>query len=183
MLVLSILCWLIFSYISLSLIEYWAHRYPMHSAKLARSRLGRLFFRDAFESHAKLHHGRFYRNFEGDPDPAAKFVSLELNPGYMLYLTSVIWIPLWFISTAGTITFMACVFLHGLLWTTIHREMHEPEGRWFSKLLLYRYWYAYHREHHEHPGWNFNVVCPLMDHVFGTYRRPPRPFVGGGKPQ
>lgn len=171
MLAFSILLWLVFSYIALSLIEYMAHRFPMHNARLARSPLGRLFFKDAFESHTKLHHGRFYRNFQNDSDPAAKFVSLELDPGYMLKLTSVIWIPLLVISLTGGLVFIISVFIHGLIWTTIHREMHEPEGRWFSSFKLYKYWCQYHKIHHEHPGRNYNVVCPLMDHIFRTHRK------------
>jgi hypothetical protein len=62
--------------------------------------------------------------------------------------------------------------LHGWAWGPIHREMHFPEGRWFSGLRLFRFWRSYHKTHHDHPGRNFNVLCPGADWLFGTYKSP-----------
>lgn len=150
----------------LSAMEYFFHRWPMHNAPFVR-RWG--LGREAFESHAVLHHGRFYKDFAGDRDPAARYVSLDLQPGYLLLGFAPLWGALCLLSLTFGLTLAAGLLVHGTVWTAVHREMHEPEGRWFSRTAPYRLWRAYHKRHHENPGANFNVLLPFFDFVFGTY--------------
>lgn len=160
-----IFLWVIFSLLLMSLIEYAAHRWPMHNRKFVEfTGLGA----EALESHAVLHHGK-YRQFEDDPDPASRFISIDLQPGYMLLGLSplILGIALW--SLTGAIVFALVIFAHGVIWTNIHREMHHPKGRFFSSWGLYRFYRAYHKKHHERPSANYNAVLPFWDFVFGTF--------------
>lgn len=165
--ILEILCWLLASYVFMSFAEYVAHRWVMH--KRLRWLPG------VFEAHTVMHHGRFYQNFEYDRDPAAKYINVDMDPGRNLLLGMPVWLPLLMLSAVGGATLVCVIFLHAIVWTAIHREMHEPAQRWFAWLWAYRFFRDYHLTHHEHPSANYNVVCPLADFVFRTYRRPGRP--------
>lgn len=158
------------AYAFMSVVEYFLHRYPMHSRAFARRfpLLGK-----ELERHALLHHARYYNErFTHCEDPAAKYISVDLNPFYMVLGLAPVWIPLCLWNMTVGLTFAAFFALHGLVWTTIHREMHEPVGTWFSKTKLFRYYREYHRIHHDHPCYNFNVVCPGMDYLMYTYWKP-----------
>lgn len=161
-----IFVWLALALLAMSFIEYIVHRWPMHNKRFVDCFP---VAADAFESHAVLHHGRFFKDFENEPDRAARYVSLELSPGYMLLGLSPIWGGLCFLSLTGGVLFATVIAMHGIVWTAVHREMHEPKGRWFSRMRPYRFWRAYHKRHHEKPGTNFNALLPGLDWLFGTY--------------
>ncbi len=151
----------------MSLIEYIAHRWFMHSKRVGA--LPGLY--GIFDRHTHLHHKRFYRNFEYDADPAAKYINLDIPPSFVLVGLSPIWLPLAMLVSVPVGLVFAGVFVgHAVLWTIIHTEMHEPNGRWFARCKLYQYLRDYHKTHHDHPNKNFNVVFPFMDRFFGTYR-------------
>lgn len=151
--------WLILSYVLLSAGEYFPHRYLMH----ARTRFGRVF-----ESHTLLHHGRFFgRDFEHCDDKAARYISIDTGVVYMVLASSPIWMTMLYFSRDCAVVFLICAALHGLTWTTVHREMHFPTGRLESS-RLYRFWRSYHRRHHATVGCNYNVLLPLFDHLLRT---------------
>jgi hypothetical protein len=171
MLLLEILAWVLFAYVVGSLLEYVLHRWPMHSARFARRFP---WLEDEHKRHAVLHHAVFYpgKRFRFCPDPAGRFISTDLSPFFNLILLSPLWAPLYFISHLGCAVFVVCAALHGVVWTLIHREMHEPRQRWFARTRLYKFWHDYHETHHKRQTYNFNVVLPGADHVFGTYLPP-----------
>ncbi len=154
----------------MSAVEYALHRWPMHSARLSKFVPA---LRRTFEQHAVLHHGRYYRqSFSSDPDPAARHLNIDLHPGFSLFGLSPVWVPLFLVHPAAGLAMAAVITLHAWTWTAIHREMHDPAGRWFANTRVYRYLRDYHERHHAHPGSNFNVVLPGVDWLFGTYRGP-----------
>ncbi len=63
------------------------------------------------------------------------------------------------------------------LYEYLHWCMHSPAGRRMERTRIFRTLDANHRLHHACWRINFNVVCPLADIVFGTYR--PRSAPGG----
>ncbi|MFQ5946293.1 MAG: sterol desaturase family protein [Anaerolineae bacterium] len=56
------------------------------------------------------------------------------------------------------------------LYEYLHWCMHNPAGRWVERPRVFQYLDAHHRLHHGLWGVNFNVVLPLGDRVFGTFR-------------
>lgn len=173
MLLLEIAFWLILSYVGMSFIEYVLHRWPMHSTGFARRFP---FLKDERDRHAWLHHGVYYppHRFIGCPDPAGRYISVDLSPFFNLLGLAPLWGPVAWLHPAAGLTFAAFAFAHAVCWTLIHREMHEPKDRWFGRTRLFRLWRDYHETHHQRPSHNFNVVCPLFDHIFGTYLPPQR---------
>lgn len=167
--VLSLVVWLLASYVVVSALEYSAHRWAMHSRALARL-VKSSGLEDVFTSHATLHHGRFFKpgEFTSSRDPAARFISIDLGALYMLSGTVWLWLPLALISVKGAIVLALFIALHGATWSAVHREMHFPRGRWFSRTPVYRFWRSWHELHHERPSTNYNVLLPLWDFVFRT---------------
>jgi len=83
-------------------------------------------------------------------------------------------------ETIGLI--LAATAAHGLVWNALHPAMHGlpdvpiVEGlpsSWLESLRgsnYFRYLYQNHEGHHVGGGQcNYNVCCPLMDHLIGTY--------------
>lgn len=174
MLALEMAGWLAASLAAMAVVEYVAHRWPMHSRPIGR------FFKIPFRNHAVLHHGRYYRrSFTHDPDPASEIISMRMSVLEHAAAAAVLAVPFGFlVSWVGAACFMAVVVAHAAVWTAVHVEMHMPEGRWFSRTRLYRYIRDFHHAHHLHPGKNFGAVFPpLMDRLFGTYH-PPVPVPG-----
>ena len=170
MLLLEALGWLLVSYVTTSAVEYFPHRYAMHSRSLAR-RLRSPGLSRVFEAHATLHHGRFFApgHFEHSQDPAARYVSMKLGAGYMLGLSWCLWLPLLYARPLGGVILAAFLAVDGALWSAVHEEMHLPAGGWLSRTALFRFWSRYHEQHHSRPGTNYNILCPLFDHLLGTY--------------
>ncbi len=177
MFALSLVGWLVFALLLMSLIEYAAHRWPMHSRPFVRRFP---FLWRTFEAHAVLHHGRFYRkDFSYDADPAANHINIDLSIGFNVLGLAIVWVPLLLVSPLGGLTLAAVAGLHALVWSVVHREMHDAKGRWYASNAYFRYLAAYHHTHHLNPGTNFHAVLPpLWDVVFRTYRKPVPPVPG-----
>jgi len=170
---LSGLAWLAGSLVLMALIEYLIHRYPMHNGRFVRKTgIGT----DVLEAHSVLHHGRYYKGeaFENNPDPAAPRISMKIEKEFNLVGLAPIWLTLClFVSVLGGVIFAMVTVAQATVWTMVHREMHVPTGRWFSRTRYYRYLRAWHYTHHVHPGTNFAAVFPpFFDWLFGTYRKP-----------
>lgn len=164
-----LLLWVVLAYVAMSIAEYVAHRWPMHSAALARRFP---ILADEHEAHVVLHHGRYYgRVFQNAQDRAARYISIELNPVFMVTALSPVWVTLWFFSRPGGLTFAAFFALHGIVHTAVHREIHEPRNPWFARLWLFDFYSRYHRVHHMRTTRNFNLICPGADWLFGTLEK------------
>eukprot|EP00929_Paragymnodinium_shiwhaense_P079441 TRINITY_DN4134_c0_g1_i1.p2 TRINITY_DN4134_c0_g1~~TRINITY_DN4134_c0_g1_i1.p2 ORF type:complete len:391 (-),score=88.29 TRINITY_DN4134_c0_g1_i1:128-1300(-) len=101
-----------------------------------------------------------------------------------------LWLCGWSLK-ASTLAFLAAMMLHAMVWQTLHPAMHQlPDPplkygvpgwsmKWLRNTKYFRFLYVNHEGHHRFPGahGNYNVCCPLFDHVFGTYRGviPPQP--------
>lgn len=167
---LRILCGLAGLYVLISALEYFPHRWVMHSQQLAR-RVQSPRLAEEWERHGALHHGQYYPpgRFTGCLDRAARFVSIDTGPAFMLASTWWLWLPLAIWCPWLGVPLALALAAHGVVWSLVHREMHRPARRWVSQTLLFRFWCAYHEAHHERPGMNFNVLLPLFDHLLGTH--------------
>jgi hypothetical protein len=171
--ILIFLMWLTPCAALMAFIEYVLHRWPMHSGRLANKYP---VFWKTFEAHGILHHGRYFKRFDYEPDRAAYHFNIIIEPGYALLGLSPLWGVLMLLSFPAGLAMAAVVLMHSLVWSGIHSEMHMPEKRWFWDTAYYKYARDYHHTHHVHPGSNFCVVFPpFMDMLFGTYRAPTTP--------
>ncbi len=135
-----------------SLVEYLLHRYFLHSR-----------LRHWVVRRHKLHHKTYVRY-----SVASEFF------GFLPPAVPVIWVG-FLHSVAGGVGFAAGALAYVLAVALAHKWSHEAPHRLF--------WMdpAVHALHHDdRPRWNFGVVTPFWDRVFGTYRAtPPR---SGGQP-
>jgi hypothetical protein len=165
--VLEVSVWIGISYLVMSVAEWVAHKYIMHSRRFAATCTPAF---PTFERHAVLHHGRYFKEFDAEPDTAAKHISIALSPlENLLFAAPALILLCYFGQIVGAITFASFICTHAIAWNVLHAEFHYPKGRWYSRNRLYTYLRNYHKMHHDRPGTNFNIVCIGADFVFGTH--------------
>ena len=160
---MTIILYVLLSYVILSFVEYFGHRWIMHSPRGVK-----------FQQHAVLHHGHYFPRghflWSAGEDEAAHFISIGTGP--LPLWTSPIILILFAISREWAVVFLAMTIFHGALWTMIHREMHFARRGWLERSPVFRFLYHYHRVHHDQHRFNYNGLMPLADFVFRTYQRP-----------
>jgi hypothetical protein len=153
-----------------NLVEYRAHRGPMHRR---HSPLGVLF-----ERHALQHH-RFYTHeamaFEGPRD-----LKIVLFPPVMLLLflggiALPVGLLLWLAATRNVAAlYVATAMAYFLAYEWLHLAYHLPPSSGLDRLPLLARLRAHHQAHHD-PAlmarWNFNITFPIGDALYGTRRR------------
>jgi hypothetical protein len=142
----------------MSIVEYVVHRWMMHRETI---------FSGVYVEHALEHHGKYYRRFNHEPDPAGRELNLVISYWYLLIpAIPALMMARWSLQPAGMALGVA---LYLLAWNTLHSEMHDPRGRFFSRWRVYRYLRRYHYLHHRHVTRNFNATLPLgLDRLMGT---------------
>jgi hypothetical protein len=160
----------------MSFIEWAIHRWFMHLKRLPgwAYRLLPILVR-VQEDHAVLHHHKYFKVFNHEPDPVGKDYNLRLKYWVGILLGIPIWLPLGLFWTwEAAAAFLVVIVLHHAAWNLIHSEMHNPKPRrWLQARALYRYLARHHWMHHRYPGKCYNVVLPpLADLLMGTYLRP-----------
>ena len=158
----AVLMWMI--------IEYLFHRFPMHSLGFARI-VPKAW--ESFEAHTRLHHSRFFKQFDNEPDIAAKYASSGVDPLWNTFGSVVVWLPIGvFLSWYAAGAFIVVAWLHGYLWTKVHWEMHWPKYPWWGNTRLFQYISSNHEIHHEHSSCNYAALFPpFMDIVMCTRRK------------
>ena len=149
-----------------NLFEYAFHRWLMH-------RLHR-YVSQPYETHVRLHH-RIFRGDQRYHVLRAEHRSVILFAWWGAPVIVGLHAPvLWGVQAAGGWPFfwpgLAALSLYYGLYEYLHWCMHNPARRRIERTRLFRYLDANHRLHHACWRINFNVVCPLADIAFGTYR-------------
>jgi hypothetical protein len=159
-----------------SFLEWFVHRYGMHTQKLSKW---------AFKRHAIQHHSMrrslktfyvpdFYRIWDSSAVPLLWLAHVPL------YLAAGYFFNIW--AAIGTAT---GAMLYTVGYEVLHFFIHAPRGYWFQRTRLFHFYCEYHRVHHHRARWNYNVVCPLADMVLGTFSLdplPPEPSTPAGTP-
>lgn len=174
---LHILCTAIASTLFISFGEVVLHRHLMHRQQLW-SWLYRVLpdLRAQFKNHAVMHHGRYYKEFDHEPDAAGKTFNVRILWGDSLRLVitfSPVMAALWFlVSWLSALTFLAMLVGHNLAWGVVHMQMHVPAAdSWIGRTAYFRLISRHHFMHHQQTGKNYNVVVPLADFVIGRVAR------------
>ena len=126
------------SLVFMSFFEYLVHGYFMHQKSLPEF-MYRLVppFENAFQDHATLHHGKYYKQFNFEPDPAGRDLNITISPlttlgGFMLILP-VVMLAAVYLSVVFAGALLAVYFLYNLVWNIIHPEMHKPQHPFWSR--------------------------------------------------
>ncbi len=157
---------LAFVYALFSLVENVTHRHLMHHMRWAR-RLGIKFLETLCFNHMAKHHKRDYHHESDDDDD---------HLSHILIAAACVGMPLipivWLIDPLTVYVGGVFSVVYSIGWWLVHREMHRSEGRFFAGNAIFRYLERRHQLHHLYPNTNYNVVLPLWDWIFGTYRVP-----------
>ena len=152
-----------------SFFEYFVHKHVMHRGlPLLKNKR---YFDQQYNSHAVLHHGTYYKEFDHEEDPIGKEESIIFTKdeiiAFQLGMLPLIILLGWFFPVLA-ICFPLVALLHNNMWNIIHREMHQPKKPQWSHSALYRFFARHHFLHHRHTNTNYNVVFPFADYILKT---------------
>ncbi len=158
-----------FFFLYTSLFEYAFHRWILH-------RPWRVLLHP-YEIHTFLHHEVFCGDetfhVQREEDRGSILFEWWQGPLIVAAHAPAIWglellsgLPLFWGGIAALAVYYG-------LYEYLHWCMHCPAGRWIERTRVFRYLNAHHRLHHGLWRTNFNVVFPLGDLVFGTFRSVP----------
>jgi hypothetical protein len=146
-----------------SFLEWFVHRYGMHTELISKW---------SFRRHAIEHHSqrRSLKAFYAPVDPPTRYQVGEDSAVPLLWLAH---IPLylvlgWWNLGAGIGTALGAGF-YLTAYEVLHFFIHTPRESWVQKTRLFRFYCEYHRIHHHRARWNYNVVFPLADFVLRTF--------------
>ncbi len=153
-----------------NVVEYWAHRLPMHRPYKW------LYF--AFDHHTLRHH-RFFPDtdmgYESGKDVAfVLFSPLMMVLFFLGFAAPICLAGGWLFGRDTGLLMMMTAHVYYFSYECLHFLYHLPEAHWLKETAFLRWLSAHHRIHHD-PRYmgnsNFNVTLPLADWIFGTYRR------------
>lgn len=153
-----------------NLVEYAAHRGPMHHLSLGPGRL--------YKRHTSQHHRFFSRELMAVDSPQDFHVTLF--PAWMsLFFVGLIGVPMALIVYALfgldlALLFYAAIVLYYLLYEWTHLGAHMPADSLIGRLPLVGFARSHHGLHHDPSRMrraNFNFAIPLGDWLFGTWER------------
>ncbi|MFO7566864.1 MAG: sterol desaturase family protein [Enhygromyxa sp.] len=158
------------AWIFANLIEYAAHRGPMHHLSVGFGRL--------YKRHTSQHHRFFTRELMAVDSPRDFHVTLF--PAWMsLFFVGLLGAPMalavyWLLGLDLALLFYAAIVFYYLVYEWAHLGAHLPETSPLARLPLIRFARSHHGLHHDPSKMrraNFNFAVPLGDWLFGTWER------------
>lgn len=174
---------IIIVYIIISFYEWFIHRYIMHgdSESLKKIPLIGGYLSQTAMSHLN-HHKDVNINMTLKTSTETGNVQLPWSTIFLFIVLSLIasykLIPKYHFFVVQVVIF------YSFLWNNWHTKFHDYKHdinitsgiprlhNFFAGGYIYNTLWKYHAIHHSQKGekYNFNVFCPLFDHVFGTYK-------------
>ena len=162
--ILSFLLGLLAMIIYGSFLEWFVHRYGMHTDKISKW---------AFDRHAIQHHStrRSGKSFYIPPEDHATYDITESSAVPLLWLAHLpVYYLIWvYINPPAAVGFAVGAALYVLAYELLHFYIHAPKNHWFQRTRLFRFVCEYHRLHHHKARRNYNIVFPLADRLLGTF--------------
>src|SRR5262249_52486730 len=149
-------------YVLFSLLEYFGHRSLMHRQRLAEF-FHSSYLASTFYDHVVLHHARYFRVFNNEPDENGHKTNIMVRIFVGLAFIAPFCLIAYPIDRLTAVSLFLGAIAHNRAWTAIHSEMHIPRDRWFAQTFWFKYLRRYHFLHHRHPRRNFNTLLPLWD--------------------
>lgn len=151
-----------------SFFEWVLHRFVMHRRQP--------FLPFPYELHAVSHHGLFGADetYHAQDEHMKEHVTFVFRDYVLLTLAN---LPVYL----GAELLLGAPIAAGCLLATLaylqafnslHWAWHVPSDTWLQRTRLFRWMKERHRLHHGRPDNNFNLVLPIADLVFRTFRSP-----------
>ncbi len=158
------------AFFAANLVEYFAHRGPMHH----RTRgVALLFERHTLEHHFFFPHDAMQIDRGGD-------LFMVLFPPYVIaffslaFAAPVTTLLCYLVSNNAGFVFLGTALSYFLLYEWLHMAYHLPESSWLGGSRLIRALRRHHTRHHDLTRMteaNFNVTFPIADALFGTIEK------------
>ena len=156
-----------------NLAVYLIHRYPLHKKYP-------YIDKGSYGIHTLFHH-RFYTN---ENFQVVKKEDIDTNslffPPVVVILFCLLFIPGFyfilnlFLPINYVFLSLSMSSIYFILYETVHYTSHLPENHWIFRISHLRRMRQHHMDHHNPKlmnKYNFNIVFPLFDYVFGTCKR------------
>ncbi len=156
------------TFIIANIVEYLAHRFLLHQSK----------FKLAYREHTLLHHF-FFTHEALEIESTQDFHRVLFSPYAVFFFIFIIGLPVFvflgfiFGQVVGWMSFIVGVSYYAL-YEVVHTCCHLPDKHWVFSLKALRFLKKFHSLHHDlelMKNYNFNVLFPLSDVLFGTYYR------------
>ncbi|MDG1333836.1 MAG: sterol desaturase family protein [Crocinitomicaceae bacterium] len=151
-----------------SLFVYLVHRYPLHQKyKPVR--------KQTYDQHTLIHH-RFYTNELYQVEPDEEYNSTLFPPAVVLgfcivFLPGLYFLTRLFLPLNVVYLFVGTSSFYFILYEVVHYISHLSINHWLMRIGYFRRMRKHHLDHHDPrlmEKYNFNIVIPLFDFVFGT---------------
>ena len=156
------------TFVVCSFFEWGLHRFVMHR---------KTFLSFPYELHAVGHHGIFKgdETYHAQNEEMKSHVVFIARDYILLLLANLpLWATAeWFLARPFMIGGFLATFAYLQIFNSAHLLWHIPSGSWVEHTRLFRWAKERHRIHHDNQGVNFNLVLPLADLLFRTYRSGP----------
>lgn len=154
-----------------NLVEYSIHRWPMHQTRKMEQ---------IYKQHSGDHHVFFTNKFMQVGEWRDLKVSITKTRVIVMFFTFILF-PLAALFSLvslnlGLIFFISAVSYY-LVYEMMHLISHLPDGNFLKRLPYIRGCVHRHTVHHNTRlmhKWNFNVMFPLFDVLFGTLHKSPK---------
>jgi hypothetical protein len=154
-----------------NLAVFLFHRYPLH-------RNYPLIGKHTYRVHSQWHH-QFFTHENGVYDSPRDFYILFFPPPVVMGFTLIFLPVLSFMlkpwvsdNVRYLMVMMGAVYF--LLYEIFHYISHLPKHHWSFKIPFLKFIWQHHMDHHNPKlmhKYNFNIVFPLCDYLFGTFYR------------
>lgn len=154
-----------------NLAVFLIHRYPLHHYYKGLPDY-------TYRVHTKHHHS-FYTQEKIVYDSARDFYILFFPPAViigftLIYLPANYFLLRNFLSPNALYLYLFTSTLYFILYEVLHYISHLPETHWILKIPYFKLMWNHHGTHHNPElmqNYNFNIVFPLFDMIFGTLYR------------
>lgn len=174
--------YIILIYILMSFYEWFLHRHVMHGDINVLKKiplLGRYLVETAREHLEHHKHVNMDMTLKTHKQTTGVYFTWDVTLIFIIILTlsTTKIIPKYILFAAMAVCF------HNLLWNNWHTRFHDykhdipfstglPKMDLFPTGYVYDTLWKYHTIHHSQKGekYNFNIIFPMFDHIFGTYK-------------
>ncbi len=158
------------TFIYANLVEYFAHRYPMHHKYKG--------FGLVYKRHTGQHH-RFFDESDMVCESMEDFKIILFPPILLVFFLVGFALPIglllqYFLSPNIAKLFMATAVFYYLNYEILHLSYHLPTTHFLRKISIVNTLSKLHTVHHSGDSMqkhNFNITYPIFDFIFGTYKK------------
>ncbi len=152
-----------------NVVEYLAHRFLLHRPIK--------YFMVAFKEHTILHHS-FFTHDAIEIETSKDFHRVLFSPSAVFFFIFIIGTPIFLMiahfthPSIGWISFIVGVSYY-MFYEMVHTICHLHDHHWAFKIPGARFLKRFHQSHHNPKlmqQYNFNVLLPVSDWLFRTYK-------------